>query len=194
MIDILQGELVARAPDAVTLSLGGIAFRVRIPLSTYEALPPVGGQTRLFTHLHVRDDELALFGFASELERQMFRMLIGVNHVGPMVAMRIVSACPPDRFKGCIADGDADSLQAMIKGVGAKMARRLVVELQSRVDELSVAPLPTHSDEKLRDSVQALVALGEPRAAAEKAVKAALDKLGPDADSQALIQQALSAR
>jgi len=192
MIDSLQGELVSKNAGSVTLALGGIGFLVRIPLSTYEALPAEGRPARLVTHLHVREDELTLYGFATELERDMFRMLMSVSRIGPLVAMRVVGSCPPDNFKRYVTDGDADALSAVAKGIGAKTAKRIIAELQGRVGDLDVTLAPGTADRVVRDTIQALMALGESRLSAEKAVHAALAKLGPHADQQALMQEALS--
>ncbi|MCK4283551.1 MAG: Holliday junction branch migration protein RuvA [Candidatus Brocadiae bacterium] len=192
MIDFLHGVLVSKTPAAVTIRMAGVGFRVLIPLSTYEALPKEGAEARLLAHLHVRENELTLYGFATELEREFFRMLLGVSHVGPMVALRVLSACPAAQFKRHVLEEDADALKAMIKGIGAKTARRLILELQGPVEELAVAPSEGPAGEGARDAVQALIALGESRAAAEQAVKAAVVKLGPDADGQKLLAEALS--
>lgn len=192
MIDFLHGELARKSPGAVTVCVGGVGFAVRIPASTYDALPPEGREVHLHTHLHVREDELALFGFATEIERELFTMLLGVSQVGPVVALNVLSACPPDQFKSYVLDDDAQAIAALVKGIGPKTARRLIVELQSRMKDLAVAPARTAGSQLTRDTVQALMALGESRAAAERAVHAALEKLGPDADQQSLMQEALS--
>ncbi len=192
MIDFLQGALVRKSPAAVTVQVAGVGFFVQIPLSTYEALPPEGAEVRLLTHLLVREDDLSLYGFATELERELFRMLLGVSRVGPVVALKVLGSCPADRFKRYILDEDAAALQAMAKGIGAKTARRLIAELQGPVKRLAVTPAEAEGGQAAADAVQALVALGEPRAAAERAVKAAVERLGRDADRQRLVEEALS--
>ena len=165
---------------------------VRVPLSTYEALPGVGQQAGLLTHLHVREDELSLYGFATELERDLFKMLLGVSKIGPVVAMGVLSSCLPAQFKRYILDEDVDALRTMVKGIGTKTARRLILELQGAMKDLAVEPLAAPAGEAARDAVQALVALGESRVSAERSVQAALEKLGPDADRQKLMEEALS--
>ncbi|MCK4284205.1 MAG: Holliday junction branch migration protein RuvA [Candidatus Brocadiae bacterium] len=192
MIDFLQGKLVSKSPGSVTVQVGGIGLRVRVPLSTYEALPGVGRQAVLLTHLHVREDELSLYGFATELERDLFKMLLGVSKIGPVVAMGVLSSCLPAQFKRYILDEDVDALRTMVKGIGTKTARRLIVELQGAMKHLAVEPLAAPAGQAARDAVQALVALGESRVAAERSVQAALEKLGPDADRQKLMEEALS--
>lgn len=192
MIDFLQGELVFKSPGAATVRMVGVGFRLHVSLATYESLPRVGGEVRLLTYLHVREDELSLYGFATQVERELFRMLLGVSQIGPMVAMRILSGCSPAQLKRYIMDEDIDALKSMVKGIGAKTARRLVAELHGPVQELAVEPWEGPAGQVARDAVAALVALGESRAAAEKAVKAAVKKLGADADSQSLVEEALS--
>jgi len=192
MLDFLHGELVAKTPTSVSICVGGVGFQVRIPLSTYEALPPEGREARLLTHLYVREDELTLYGFATDLERDLFRMLLGVSRIGPMVAMRVVSSCSPAQFKRYVLDEDVDALKSMVKGVGAKMARRLILELQGTVNDLAVAPAERQEDQVARDAVHALIALGETRPAAEKAVAAAIGRLGPQAGLQKLVEDAFS--
>jgi Holliday junction DNA helicase RuvA len=192
MIDFLQGALVSKSPAAVTVQVAGVGYRVQIPLSTYEALPREGAEVKLLTHLLVREDDLSLYGFATELERELFRMLLGVSRVGPVVALKVLSTCPAAQFKRYILDEDATALQAMAKGIGAKTARRLIAELQDPVKRLAVTPAEAAGGRAVADAIQALIALGEPRAAAERAVKAALARLGPDTDRQRLVEEALS--
>jgi len=192
MIDFLQGALISKAPTAVTVQVAGIGYRVQVPLSTYEALPKEGAQVSLLTHLLVREEEMSLYGFATALERELFRMLLGVSRIGPARALKVLSGCPPAQFKRYILDGDADALKAVVKGVGTKTARRLITELQEPVKRLAVAAAEAPAGQAVLDAVQALVALGESRAAAERAIRAAVAKLGPDADRQALLQAALA--
>lgn len=192
MIDFLQGALISKSPTAVTVQVAGVGYRVQIPLSTYETLPTEGADVRLLTHLLVREEEPSLYGFATELERELFRMLLGVSQIGPARALKVLSSCPPAQFKRYILDEDADALRAVAKGIGAKTARRLITELQEPVKRLAVAPTEAPAGQAALDAVQALMALGEPRAAAERAVKAALARLGPEADRQALVQAVLT--
>ncbi|MHC4789277.1 MAG: Holliday junction branch migration protein RuvA, partial [Planctomycetota bacterium] len=192
MIDSLQGTLALKSPTALTIEVAGIGYRVQIPLSTYEALPREGRDVRLLTYLHVREDELSLYGFATALERELFTMLLGVSGVGPMMALRVLSSCSPAEFKRHVIEEDADALKAIVKGIGTKTARRLIAELQGAVKGLAVRAAEAPSARAVQDAVQALVALGESRAAAERAVKAALEKLGPETEPQRLVEEALA--
>jgi Holliday junction DNA helicase RuvA len=192
MIEFLQGELAAKSPGGVTVRVAGVGFRLRTPLSTFERLPREGQQTTLLVHLYVREDELSLYGFATELERELFRILLGVSHIGPAVALRILSSVSVADFKRYILDEDVDSLKAMVKGIGPKTARRLIAELHGPVQELAVEPSESMAAGGARDAVEALVALGESRSAAQKAVQAALKELGSEASSDELVEAALS--
>jgi Holliday junction DNA helicase RuvA len=191
MIEFLQGALLSKAPAAAVIRIAGVGFHVRIPLSTYEALPAEGAEACLLIHLHVREDELTLYGFATRLERELFRMLLRVSRVGPTMALRVLSSCPAAEFKRHVLAGDADALRTVVKGIGAKTANRLIVELQGLVKDLAVEPAGAAASQAVRDAVQALVSLGEPRAAAERAVRAAAGRLGPDADCRLLVADAL---
>ncbi len=192
MIEFLQGVLVSKSPTAVVVQAGGMAFMVQIPTSTYEALPREGAEARVLTHLQVREDQVSLYGFAAEEERALFRMLQGVSRVGPAVALRVLSSCSVPQFRRYIMDEDADALRSMVKGIGTKTARRLILELQGRMQDMVVSEAGPPEGQAARDAVRALVALGESRTAAEQAVKAASDKLGPDAETEALLAAALS--
>jgi len=192
MIDFIEGAIVSKTPAAVTLQAGAVGYLLRIPVSTYEALPPVGQQARLLTHVQVREDDISLYAFLSEAERDLFRLLLSVSQVGPRLALNVLSSCPVEDFKRYIAAEDADTIAAVVKGVGNKTARRLIAELRPEIEELGRGRLPAHTKDAVADAVQALVSLGEKRSAAQRAVSAALDRLGPDADQQALVRAALS--
>lgn len=194
MIEFLQGNLVGKQPDTAVMEVGGVGYLVRIPLSTYEGLPAEGTKARVLTHMHVREDEISLYGFATQPERELFRMLLGVSQVGPAVALRALGSCSPAQFKRFILDEDVESLRTLVKGIGPKTARRLIVELKGPIEELAVEAARTVRSRAASDAIQALVQLGETRAAAEKAVMAALERTGEDVDEQRLVQEALAQR
>jgi Holliday junction DNA helicase RuvA len=147
----------------------------------------------VLTYLHVREDDLTLYGFARPIERELFCMLLGVSQVGPAVAMNVLSSCPPESFKRYIMDEDSKAIAALVKGIGPKTARRLIVELQSRMKDLAVQAAEGEPENQVvRDTVDALVQLGTSRAAAEKSVRAALKRLGPDVDHQTLLSAAVN--
>jgi holliday junction DNA helicase RuvA len=192
MIEFLDGELAAKSPEAAIVQVSGVGFHVQVPLSTYDALPREGRRVRLFTHLQVREDGLSLFGFATELERRLFRMLTGVSGISSTIALRVLGSCSAAELKRLILDGEADVLSHMVKGIGAKIAGRMVLELKKPIEDLEVVAAESAAGQAARDAAQALVALGESRLQAERAVREALVRLGPDADHQQLLQEALS--
>ncbi|HSD48427.1 MAG TPA: Holliday junction branch migration protein RuvA [Actinomycetota bacterium] len=194
MIGSLRGRLTRKSIDEVTLDVGGIGWRVWIPLSTYEALPSEGEEAALVTHLHVREDELTLYGFASARERRLFETLIGVSGVGPRLALHVLSRLTPDRFVTAIRRQDLATLTG-ISGVGKKTAERLVLELKDKVAEFAEVDTadgePVHLTTNGEDAVKALVALGIGRASAERAVQQSLAE-APEAAAPELTRRALS--
>jgi Holliday junction DNA helicase RuvA len=194
VIGSLRGRLARKSIDEVTIEVGGIGWRVLIPLSTYEALPAEGEEAALVTHLHVREDELTLYGFAASRERRLFETLIGVSGVGPRLALHVLSRLTPDRFVTAIRRQDLATLTG-ISGVGKKTAERLVLELKDKVAEFaeadSAAGEPVHLTTNGEDAVKALIALGIGRAAAERAVQQSLAE-APEAAAPELTRSALS--
>jgi len=183
--------LVQKNPASAIVLVGGMAFELVIPASTYEALPAQGAKVRMLTHLYVRENEVKLFGFSKAEERQLFRMLQDVNRVGPMLALKVLSSCPVGDFRDYIMNGDAKALSAMVKGIGEKTARRLIVELGSVVDEIGADRDRLQGVSHARDVVAALVQLGSKRRAAQKAVKKAVEELGSNAERDALFKAAM---
>jgi Holliday junction DNA helicase RuvA len=154
VIGFLRGEVVEKAGARVVLDVGGVGYEVLVPTSTAAALPPVGRTARLLTRLQVRDDGMALFGFATAEERAVFDLLIGVNGVGPKVALAFLSALRPDAFRRAVAAGDAAAL-TVVPGVGRKLAQRVVLDLRDRLGgEAGVVEGP------LSEVREALLALG----------------------------------
>lgn len=195
MIASLRGRLARKSIDEVTIEVGGIGWRVWIPLSTYEALPAEGEEAGLVTYLHVREEELTLYGFASARERRLFETLIGVSGVGPRLALHVLSRLTPERFVAAIRRQDLATLTG-ISGVGKKTAERLVLELKDKVGEFAEVEAengqPVHLTTNGEDAVKALMALGVGRSAAERAVQASLTEV-PDAPAAELTRRALTA-
>ncbi len=191
MIESLEGTLTSKSPTSLTIEVAGVGFEVHVPLSTFAAMPEAGQRVRLLTHLHVREDQLRLFGFATQAERRLFLMLIGVNRVGPAVALQVLSSCSVEDFTRYVVAGDVKALATLVKGVGKKTAQRLVLELRGELAELE-AEAPEVLSPAGADAVKALVSLGESAAAARRAVRQAIKKLGPDASAEALMREALS--
>ncbi|HXX64858.1 MAG TPA: Holliday junction branch migration protein RuvA [Bacteroidota bacterium] len=180
MIARLEGVLRAKSPTEIVIEVHGISFSLHIPLSTYEHLGPLDGPAAVFTYLHVRQDLLQLYGFASEEERDLFRVLIAVNGIGPKMAQTILSGIPPAELKSHIASGNSQALTA-IPGVGRKIAERLVLELRERVGKLDSSAIsrtgPLDEPSRVRsEALMALISLGYNRVTAEKAVRNALQE------------------
>jgi holliday junction DNA helicase RuvA len=132
MIALLRGELAVRRADHVVVLCGGIGHRAAVSAETLRHVPPVGGEVTLHTHLIVRDDALALYGFHSEPERDLFLMLLSVQAVGPKVALAVLSAGTPRELLATLAAGDTARLQA-VPGIGKRTAERIIVELREKV-------------------------------------------------------------
>jgi Holliday junction DNA helicase RuvA len=134
VIALVRGEVVVRRPDHVVLDCGGVGYRLAVSTETLRHVPAAGKSTTLHSHLVVRDDQLALYGFASEEERDLFLMLLGVQAVGPKVALAVLSGGPPRELLAALAAGDAARFQA-VPGIGKRTAERIIVELREKVAE-----------------------------------------------------------
>ncbi len=132
MIGLLRGEVMTRRSDHVVLLCGGVGYRAAVSTETLRHVPAVGQETILHTHLLVRDDALALYGFHCEEERDLFLMLLSVQAIGPKVALAVLSGGPVRELAGAIAAGDVRRFQAA-PGVGKRTAERLVAELREKV-------------------------------------------------------------
>ena len=132
MIALLSGEVAVRRPDHVVVSCGGVGYRLSVSAETLRHVPKMGEPIVLHTHLIVRDDALLLYGFATEEERDLFLLLIGVQSVGPKMALAVLSGGPPRELLGAVAAGDTARLQA-VPGIGKRTAERIVVELREKV-------------------------------------------------------------
>jgi holliday junction DNA helicase RuvA len=176
MISTIQGVLVVKTPTSIVIETSGIGFHLSIPLSTYEVLADAGQKVRLYTHLHVREDALQLYGFASERERGLFLLLLSVTGIGPKVAQGILSGISVDEFESAVGKQDAQAL-VKIPGVGKKTADRLVLELREKIAEIRIdgkrQDLSTESG-LLERAVLALVSLGYKRAQAQETVQTIL--------------------
>lgn len=196
MIASVRGILLSKSPTEVIIDSNGIGYSVSIPLSTYATLGNVNSTVTLLTYLHVREDLLQLFGFASEEERNVFRLLISVSGIGPKMAQTILSGVAVTDLKNHIMTGNLGALTA-ISGVGKKLAERIVVELRDKVGRVEAATLmsTTSVDKQLQvrsEAVLALTSLGYSRPVAEKAVLAAArEGNGSDVPIEALIKASL---
>ncbi len=199
MITRISGTLVSATPLTAIIETGGLGYEVHIPLTTAERLPLPGQSVKLHTLAVYRDDSQTLYGFTTEEERDFFRLLVEkVTGVGPKMALSVLSKLSLATLKGAIAAGDV-ALLTKCPGIGKKTAERLVIELRDKLNpaELGVAPARTApgrtgpAENKIRDAVLALTALGYKAADADKAVRQAWVGLGPTASTEALIKKAL---
>jgi holliday junction DNA helicase RuvA len=165
MIAGIEGKLQSRSADGAVVRVGGVSLRVYMPTSTLVTLGAIGSEVRLQTHLHLREDNVALYGFTTEEEMETFRTLIGVSGVGPKVALNILSALNPGQLAIAVASGNADLL-SQVPGVGPKMAGRLALELKGKLDGLMVGAPAEGGSEVLT----ALVGLGYSAAEAASAL------------------------
>ncbi len=132
MIALVTGTVAVRRSDHVVIDCGGVGYRLAVSGETLRQVPAVGKPSTLHTHMIVRDDALLLYGFATEDERDLFLMLLGVQSVGPKVALEVLSGGPPRDLLAAIAAGNSDRFQA-VKGVGKRTAERIIVELREKV-------------------------------------------------------------
>ena len=132
MIALIRGEVVVRRPDHVVVDTMGVGYRLSVSAETLKQVPAIGKEVALHAHLIARDDALLLYGFATEEERDLFLQLIGVQSVGPKVALAVLSGGPPRELVGALAAGDTKRFQA-VPGIGKRTAERIVVELREKV-------------------------------------------------------------
>lgn len=176
MIAQVRGRLLRKEPQEAIVDVGGVGYRVAIPLSTFYRLGEPGGEVTLRTHTHVREDALALFGFLSAAEQALFERLIAVSGVGPKLALSILSGIEAPDLVAALRASDVARL-TRIPGVGKKTAERLVLELKDKVQGLAAseeaAPVGAAPSSR-EDLVSALVHLGYSRPEAERGVDRAL--------------------
>jgi len=139
MIALVRGEVAVRRPDHVVVLAGGVGYRLAVSAETLRHVPAVGKDVTLHAHTILRDDAIALFGFATEEERDLFLLLLGVQAVGPKVALAVLSGGPPREMLGAIAAGDAKRFQA-VPGIGKRTAERIIVELREKVGASAADP------------------------------------------------------
>ncbi|MGH9264734.1 MAG: Holliday junction branch migration protein RuvA [Acidimicrobiales bacterium] len=189
MIGRLRGTLVHRSPRGeVMVDVGGVGYRISVSPATLVALGGIGDEVVVHTHLHVREDALTLFGFATADARDCFESLLGAHGVGPGLALAILSTHGPEDLRRVVFEGDLDSL-TLVPGVGRKTAARLLLELKSRLDvpdgvDADVTAANGSPRAEVRD---ALAALGyQP-----EEVRRAMGELPPDGDVTTLVRSAL---
>ena len=169
MITSLSGKLETVSGEGAIINVGGVGFRVAMPTTALSALGTPGGEVKVFTHLHVREDNLSLFGFASAEELWLFETLLGVTGLGPKLALAMLSTLSPEQITTAIATGSTDMLN-MIPGIGKKVAHRIVLELKDKIGAGWIAAPATQAAQENTDVLSALTSLGYSPAEAVKAV------------------------
>jgi Holliday junction DNA helicase RuvA len=191
----LRGRILEKQPTRVVVDVSGVGYDVAVPLSTFYGLGEPGGEVALRVHTHVREDALALYGFATALELDLFNRLISISGIGPKLALAVLSGIEPPDLVAAIERGDVARLTA-IPGVGKKTSERIVLELRDRLPRAhpAVAALAGGGPDGLivrDDLLSALMNLGYHRPLAEKAVDAALKAVGREAGFELTLKQAL---
>ncbi len=190
MIAHIQGKLVEKTPTEVVIDCGGVGYHINISLHTYSLLPNTDF-IKLFTFLQIKEDAHSLFGFIEKSEREIFKLLLSVSGIGASIARTMLSSLDPKQIINAIASADVVTIQS-IKGIGAKTAQRVILDLKDKVlklydlDEVSMLQNNTNKDEAL----SALEVLGFNRKLSEKVVEKIVKEL-PDAALETIIKQAL---
>ena len=179
MIAHLRGKLLAKHPNQAIVETSGVGYDVTISVSTFSDLPALGAEVALHIHTHVREDQLALYGFLRPAEKVLFEKLIAVSGIGPKLAVTILSGMPADEMIGAIRGNDIVRL-TRIPGIGKKTAERMVLELRDKLPPAGPATAPTvpAMNATEEDVLSALLNLGYQRAAAEKALAAVANESG----------------
>ena len=195
MITHVRGRLVHKAPTRAVVEAGGIGYEVAISLATFGQLPGTGAEVLLLTHHYVREDRQDLFGFVEEAEREMFRMLIGVAGIGPVLAQTVLSGMAVGDLQETIFHERVRDLTG-IKGIGKKTAERMIIELKDKVQlggATAVLGVPV-APRAVEEAVLALSALGITSLAARQAVQRVVEKEGTELSVSQLIKRALQER
>jgi Holliday junction DNA helicase RuvA len=196
VIGHLRGVIIRKQPPQIVLDVHGVGYELDAPMSTFYALPATGETVSVFTHLLVREDAHALFGFASEAERSLFRSLIRISGVGARLALAILSGMSVDLFVQCVRNGDSGAL-TRLPGIGKKTAERLLVEMRDRLsgwegtESVAAAGGSSPGDGAsgpVADAVHALVALGYKPQEAARMVRAVEPR---DRSAEVIIREAL---
>ncbi len=196
MIALLSGILKSKNPTEILVEVHGIGYAISIPLSTYEKLGDIGSSVSLLTYFHVREDSMQLFGFFTEEERRLFKLLISVSGIGPKIAQSILSGMNVEELKSHLISGNVQALTA-IPGVGRKTAERLIVELRDKVGKAitefgPITAIGLASAALRNEALQALTSLGYNQQIAEKAIRFVLQEAeGSTISLEELIKRAL---
>lgn len=195
MFSYLYGKLVHKNPTNIVLDVNGVGYQLNISLNTFEKLPEVESELRIYTILIPREDSIQLYGFFDEDEKQMFEQLLSISGIGPKVAQSILSGINPDELRNYIIQGNSVAL-TNIPGVGKKTAERMILELKDKLTKISPPEKIISKDkEEIRmQAYQALITLGYQKQLAEKAIRSALNEINSNNEElniENLIKKAL---
>jgi Holliday junction DNA helicase RuvA len=190
VIASVRGPLLEKGADHVIVEVGGVGLRVQVSLHTLGELPPTGSEARLLTYLQVREDALTLFGFANAEERAAFELCIGVQQVGPKLAMSVLSSMTPQELSEAIAREDVARLRK-VPGVGGKTAERLVLELRDKLPKSRPSKQSPTSPQVAQQVSSALVNLGYKPSEADRAAESAAAGASASLSVAELIKKAL---
>jgi Holliday junction DNA helicase RuvA len=196
MIAFLRGRLLVKTPNRAIVECGGVGYDANISVATFTSLPAEGAEARLHIYTHVREDQIALFGFAEPNEKRLFEKLLTISGIGPKLAITVLSGIDTDRLVTAIRGGDHATL-TRIPGIGKKTAERVVLELKDKLDDMAIAapsgaPVSTLGP-VADDALSAMVNLGYARPVAQRAIETALAKQPDAADFEALFRAAMAA-
>jgi Holliday junction DNA helicase RuvA len=177
MIASLSGRLLLKTPNQAVVECGGVGYDTTISVATFAALPAEGAEVRLHIYTHVREDQIALFGFAETQEKRIFERLLTISGIGPKLAITVLSGIDASRLVAAIRANDHATL-TRIPGIGKKTAERVVLELKDKLEDMAVAPAAAavHYGPAGDDALSALVNLGYARPVAQRAIEAAIAK------------------
>lgn len=197
MISFLKGILVTKQPTRAEVDVNGIGFEIQITLPCYENLKEVGEEVKLLTYLHVREDQMQLFGFSSIDERELFLHLISIPGIGPKKAQAILSSVSVEIFQKYIAEDNLMGLTSL-SGVGKKTAQRLLIDLKDKLkitaEKAAAAPSGISLSDleiKINEAEAALISLGFARVKIRSAIEKVLARLGNDVELETLIKESL---
>ncbi len=188
MYEYIRGKVAEAAPTYAVIDVGGVGYRLQISLETFTAIEHAG-EAMLYTHYVVREDAQLLYGFATKVERELFRLLISVSGVGGNTARTILSTYSPAELQGIITAGNAVLLKN-VKGLGLKTAQKIIVELTGKLTALGTDAAATAAGGDADEAVEALVMLGFAKGAAEKVVRAVVRE-NPSASVEELVRISL---
>jgi len=192
----IKGMLDYKGTDSIVVEANGVGYRIYTPFSTLEKIGQVGETVKVFTHLHVREDAMTIYGFLTQEELEMFELLISVSGVGPKAALSLISTVSPSRFGLAVITGDANTI-VKAQGIGKKIAQRIILELKDKIkkeqlesfdSDTDTSSIPAEGDSARSEAVSALMVLGYNHAEARKAVSSVYSE---EMDVELIIKKAL---